>query len=178
MNLRCKPIIHIPKESDKRTLQKVYVESYENYDILWYYWIQDGPLIGIPDYEPIILVYKNKTELCCVSPRRAWEHQPDPIDKIHEPLEIVFGGLFKGTYHHPFVRHKGYDEEFEIEKNEKVQINYDHMLEECVSKEILDIARIGKGHPTRMLKPWVRVVDPVEVAEKFYKDYVIDNIYK
>ena len=174
MSLRCKPIIHIPNESNKSTLQKVYVESYDNYDILWYYWIQDG-FLPVPDYEPIILVYKNKNELCCVSPRRAWEYQPDSIEKIQEPLEIVFGGPYDGIFHHPFVHHKGYDDVFETEKSNKIKTNYDNMLEGI--SVIPDIARIGESHPSRIGKLWVRVVDPKIKAEEFYKDFVIDKIY-
>lgn len=177
MNLRCKPIIYIPKENDDKTLQKVYVESYDNYDIIWYYWPQDGPLPGAPDYEPIIIIYKNNNEVCCVSPRRAWEYQPDPISKVHIPIEIVFGGIVKGTYHHPFFRHIGHDEKFENEKKNRIQIDYDDLLEECKSGKIPPIARIGKNHPTRFLKPFLKIQEPVDVAEKFYKDYVTDNIY-
>ena len=56
---RFKPIIYVPKEEAEYQLTKVLYEIYSSCAILWYYWPEDD-YTGKPDYEPVILVFKEE----------------------------------------------------------------------------------------------------------------------
>jgi hypothetical protein len=39
------------------------LERYDNFDIYWYHWPEDGSLFWVEDYEPVIILYKG-VEIC------------------------------------------------------------------------------------------------------------------
>jgi hypothetical protein len=60
--MRPKPKIFIPEEGNN-TLKEVLLERYDNFDIYWYHWPEDGSLFWVEDYEPVIILYKG-VEIC------------------------------------------------------------------------------------------------------------------
>jgi len=55
------PKISIPKE--KFSLIDVLLERYAKFDIFWYHWPRDVPIIWEEDYEPVILIYNSKGQV-------------------------------------------------------------------------------------------------------------------
>lgn len=154
-----KPNIFIPSND---TLIEVLYEHDENFQIWWFHFPKDG-FLPIEDYEPIIFIYKHN-ELQYLITRRHWEYQTYYIENLYNPLEI----LFDGEFHPPFPRTKDGDILF----NEKIKNcerlnNYEikEISPTCISEKF----RVGKGHPSSILKNWLwlkKIKDPRDKAEE------------
>ncbi len=158
------PRIFIPSEGS-RTLIDVLHEQYDNYDIYWYHWPYDGPF-SVGDYEPIILTYRNKTNLCLLSTRRSWDYQPYTLDQLETPVELVFDGTLWGIFHHPFFHLSGFDDDFNNKRQGKIERTYN--LDPINPDQIPIMFRTGQGHPTGFGRI---VMDPRDKAEELYHEF-------
>lgn len=169
MTIREIPIALIHKENSNKTLQGIYLEQHQHFDILWYHWPQDG-FFPVVDYEPVILIYDNKNRICCVCIRRGWEYKPAKIDELEYPIEIGFDGSF----HHPYLHYKNDGKNFE---NRFVSCVQPTIQPVSVAKnKIPSISRTGKGHPTLLKKLGKEVMDPYDKAQKLRSEYCAENI--
>jgi len=92
-----KPKIFIPEEGNN-TLIDVLLEQYDDFDIYWYHWPQDGYVFWVEDYEPVIIVYKGD-EICYLITRRHWSYKFYTADEgLKIPLEVLFDGEFHPPY--------------------------------------------------------------------------------
>lgn len=147
---KIKPNIFIPDETQShKELQHVYLEqSHPQIDILWYYWPKDG-IFNVPDYEPIIFIYSATGEIKLVSARKAWDFEPEESSSLHNPIEIVFGGIggilenATAGFHHPYFHYNGLDSNFAKQKNGKIPWNY--QITPINGQSIIPpVGRIGK----------------------------------
>jgi hypothetical protein len=153
------PTIYIPLEEPNRTLSRVFLEQYKDFEILWYCWPRDG-FFHVEDYEPIILVY-DKEDLFSIATRRGWHYQISLADEIHRPVEIAFGGPLNGIFHHPFLHHQNYDDVFRAQTRNKVLQHY--TVQASLPDQIPAMFRIGRGHPTSFGRT---VSDPAILAQR------------
>lgn len=158
---RIKPLIFIPNEGPK-TLIDVKLEGYDNFDIYWFHWPQDGFFL-VEDYEPVILVYSSGGTPCYLIVRRHWQYQFYSWDELSVPIEV----LFDGSFHPPFPKLKQAGD-FEKKKARLVLRNYDASK---IRASQIDVKfRIGKGHPTSLGR---HIEDPLDVAMEIYSEYCI-----
>jgi len=162
------PIALIPREKSHKTLQGIYLEQHQNFDILWYHWPQDG-FFPVEDYEPIILIYNDKNEICCVCVRRGWEYKPATIDELDYPIMIGF----EGTFHHPYLCYKD-QQDFEKRFSDHIQTKLQPTV--IKSDKIPPIARTGQKHPTLVRRDGFRVKDPIKKAQEIRLQYCMNNI--
>lgn len=170
---RIKPNIFIPDESqNNKELKQVYLEqSHPQIDILWYYWPQDGFFFNVPDYEPIIFIYSADGKLKLVSTRKAWDFEPGEPSNLHDPIEIVFGGVggilenATAGFHHPYFHYNGLDDNFEKQKKGKIPWNY--QITSIGNPGVIPpVGRIGKDHPSLLLKKGkTSDIDPLDWAK-------------
>lgn len=166
------PIIFIPDErQNNKELQHVYLErSHSQIDILWYHWPKDG-IFNVPDYEPIIFIYSTDGELKLVSTRKAWDFEPEEPSNLHDPIEIVFGGIggplenMTAGFHHPYFHYNGLDSNFNKQKSGKIPWNY--QITPISSPGVIPpVGRVGKDHPSLFLKKGrTSDIDPLDWAK-------------
>ena len=156
-----KPKIFIPEEGNN-TLIDVLLEQYDDFDIYWYHWPQDGYVFWVEDYEPVIIVYKGD-EICYLITRRHWSYKFYTAD---EDLKIPLEVLFDGEFHPPYPKTDENGEWFERKK--EVLIPRDYQPKDIKDIEIPKKFRTGENHPTSFGR---RVKDPVKVAKEIYEEY-------
>ena len=157
------PIALIPNETKDKTLTDVYHEQHQGFDILWYHWPQDG-FFPVEDYEPVILIYDDKNEICCVCVRRGWDYKPAAIDELEYPIEIGF----EGTFHHPYIRYKN-DGNFEQRFSNYEQVELQPT--DIEPSKIPQMARTGERHITLGRRAWIPVTDPSKKAKELQLEY-------
>jgi len=122
---KIKPIIYIPRESESRTLKKVFYEEFPNYYILWFYWPYDGILTDHEDYEPVIFIMKDdKLVDIGIRPHNRYDHSDFWVQEDSRPI-IIFWTIWHGpiidkdqglmsVYKNPVVSMKITDYEIEL----------------------------------------------------------------
>lgn len=168
INMREIPIALILNESKDKTLTDVYLEQHQGFDILWYHWPQDG-FFAVEDYEPVILIYNDKNEICCVCVRRGWNYKLAVIAELEYPIEIGF----ESTFHHPYIRYKN-DASFERRFSNYVQTKLQPTS--IASSKIPQTARTGEGHITLGKRAWIPVTDPIKKAKDIQSEYCMEKI--
>jgi len=167
--MRIKPKIFITDEP-KNPLINVLLEEYENFDIFWFYWKYDGPLFLSPlireeDYEPIIVVYDNDKNICCVITRRKWNYRT--FDIIEDGLILPPIIAFEDEFHHSDVKTRENEQIVDRKISRLVSGPYD--VTKIDPSGIPQKFRTGKGHNTNY--KFIECDDPRIVAEEARKDY-------
>jgi hypothetical protein len=159
MTDRIRPQIFIPDEGSK-SLIDVKLETYNNFDIFWFHWPQDG-FFPVEDYEPVVLVYSAGNALCYLIVRRHWQYQFYSVDELSIPIEV----LFDGSFHPPYAKLKQ-DDDFEKKTTKLISKNYDVIM--INANDIDPIFRTGRGHPTAFGRT---MEDPVDLANETYSEH-------
>ena len=166
------------KEVEDNFIIDLLVERYDDFEILWYHWPRDGSTTEVhfaeilggseeQDYEPIIIMYNEKGEICCMISRAHWKYRFFSEKEEENPI-IPPEILFEGQLHGPMIR---------------AEINEDRFLrkllgltttsgfpERVVNRdEIPPQFRTGEGHGMNVFR--IIVDDPFDVASKFHAFY-------
>lgn len=160
------------QDSQENPYIVAHVEEYSNYDIIWYEWKYDGPpavgkLFNLPDFEPVIILYKDN-KITCVIVRNAWNYIPSSIkdENLILPPHIVF----ETDYHHPLVKTQNNEDDFN-KKISSLMTKSDYDVNTINASAISPKFRIGTGHPTKIKKFWQNIVDPKDYADQAYAYY-------
>lgn len=93
-----RPIVYIPKESQRKMLIEVLYEVHDSYAMLWYHWPFDDHM-GHEDYEPVILFFKNNyLRAIGIRPHQSNQYFERYLTERNRPVVV-----FESPWHCPHI---------------------------------------------------------------------------